>query len=49
MLSFSISYPDLTLNNYFVIPLKEGFGGERRSKDTVTIWITLVFTLNAQH
>jgi hypothetical protein len=45
MLIFSISFPDLINFLTLWIPLKEGFGGERRPKDTVTLQIILVFTL----
>ncbi len=44
MLSFSISYPDLIkFLHFFMDTLKGGFEGERRPKDKVTLWITLVY------
>jgi hypothetical protein len=51
MLIFSISFPDLIKKFllYGWIPLKEGFGGERRPKDRVTLQIILVFTLRLTH
>jgi hypothetical protein len=45
LLIFSISFPDLISFLILWIPLKEGFGVERRPKDRVTLQIILVFTL----
>jgi hypothetical protein len=46
MLIFSISFPDLIKIPYFMdTPEREGFGGERRPKDRVTLQIILVLTL----
>jgi hypothetical protein len=43
MKSFKISYPNLTLKIY--ISLKEGFGVQKKPKDKVALWITLVYKL----
>jgi len=45
MLSFNISYPNLIIFPHFMDTPKEGFEGERRPKDKVILWITLVYTL----
>jgi hypothetical protein len=46
MLIFSISFPNLNkISLLYGHPLKEGFGGERRPKDKVTLQIILVFSL----
>jgi hypothetical protein len=34
---------------YFRIPLKEGLGGERRPKDRVTLWISLICCIYLCH
>jgi hypothetical protein len=44
MLSFNISYPYLIKFPHFMDTLKEGFEGEKKLKNKVILWITLVYT-----